>query len=118
MPCITGERAVATDDYEGVNLVFAHVFPCFSTSLFGLKLGAAGGLEDGASLLHNVTYVLGLEILDFVGDEALIAAVDTLDLEPVEDGRTGDGTDSGIHARCVAARGEDAYAIDSSCHGE
>ena len=117
-PAVNTARALAVPpmDDEGIDLVLADVLPRLGTSLLGLELGAAGCLQDGAAALHDVTHILCLEVGDLIGDETLVSTIDTLHVNPVEDGRTGDGTDSGIHARCVAARGENTDAVDSSCH--
>ena len=71
----SAERAVATNDYKGINLVLAHVFPCFGTPLLGLEFWATGCLEDGAALLHDVvedTVMTEEEITEVFGKEVAL----------------------------------------------
>ena len=107
-----GERAVAADDDDGVDAVAAcHVVGQLA-AFGGLELLAARRLEDGAAALDDVGDVLGVEVNDFVGDEAAVAAVNALDLETVENCGAGDRADGGVHSRRIASRGEDADGLD------
>ena len=111
----TRERAVAANHNKGIDAVtFQRVVG--QLAAFGsLELLATCGFEDGAAALDDVGYVGGGEILNLIGHQTAIAAVNTLYLESAEDAGTCHGADGGIHARSVAAGGEDAYAL-YFCH--
>ena len=98
-----GERTVAADDHEGVYLVAAQVVEGELASLGSLKLVTARGLQNRAASVDDVRDVLGFEFDDFVGDEAFVASVDAFDFQAVENGRTGDGADCGVHAGRVTS---------------
>ena len=85
-----------------------------STTFGRAELRAACGLEDRTPTLDDVAHVLCLEVLDLTGDQSLVAAVDPLDADAVVDSRAGDRADGGIHAGCIAARGQYPYTFDCS----
>ena len=85
------------------------------TSFRSLKFLASRRFQDCSSELNYVADVLSVKIHDFVSYESAVAAVDAFDLHSIKDGRTGHGTDGGIHARGVAAGSQDAYAFNF-CH--
>ena len=81
-------------------------------TLRSLKFLATCGFQNRAAHLYDVGYVLCLEVDNLVGYQAPVAAVYTLYAETAEDGRAGDGSDSGIHSGSVASRGKDAYGFN------
>ena len=78
----------------------------------GLEFLASGRLQNRSAAVYDVRDVLGLEFLDFIGDEAAVAAVDSFDFESAVDGRARDGADCGVHSGGVASGGQDADTFD------
>ena len=79
------------------------------------ELLAAGSLKDGTALLDDVRHILCAEIDYLVGDKTAITAIYTFDFQPIENCRTCDRTDCGIHARGIAAGSQNAYGLNL-CH--
>ncbi len=106
------QRAVAADNDEGVDFVAAQVVVGELATFGGLEFLASGRLQNRSAAVYDVRDVLGLEFLDFIGDEAAVAAVDSFDFESAVDGRARDGADCGVHSGGVASGGQDADTFD------
>ena len=64
-------------------------------------------------LLDDIAYALGFELYDLVVYETFVSAHDSLHGESVEDRAARHRAYCGVHARGVAARGQDADTFDS-----
>ena len=110
-----GERAVAADDHQGVDLLLLARLVGLRHALGGHELLRAGGLQDGAAAGDDAADILRGEGLHLTLYQTVVTAVDTLDVETVVDAGAGDGANGRVHAGCIATRGEDANRLDL-CH--
>ena len=100
----TGQRAVATDNHQGIDTLFLHVIVCYLPSFGRGKLFTACCFQDSTAQLDDVTYILAFEFFDFTGYQAFVTSIYAFNLKSVVDSRTCYRTDSRIHSRSVAAR--------------
>ena len=104
--------AVAPDDDEALDAALVEDFHGLSADRLLLELREAGGAEDRAPAVDDVGHRLPFEPLDPPLDEAAVAVVDAVHLEPVGKARPHHGADGAVHAGRVAARGQDADSLD------
>ena len=102
----TAEGAVTADDDDAFDAeTVAHVGRLLLTAV-GHELHAAGRSENGTAALDDVGYAAQIHLRDITGHQAFIAVVDADHTHIVLEAGTDDGTDCCIHARGVAAAGE------------
>lgn len=109
----SGQRTVAADHHQRVDPRGNHVVVGGLAPLGSRELLAARRFEDRAAQLDDVADALRFEFDDLVEHETLVSAHDSLHGESVEDRAARHRAYCGIHARGVAARGQDADAFDS-----
>ena len=120
-PQAAGLRAVIHHSVQAVHVLIAHcrllrrrhVLVSRLAAFRGHELLAAGRLEDRTAQLDDVAHTLGLEFHDLVEHQSLVPTHDSLHGEPVVDCAAGHRANCRIHARRVAARGQNADAFDS-----
>ncbi len=108
----SGKGAVTADHHKGIYAVAAENIVCALPALRGLEFLAACCLKNCTAALDDVRYVLGGELLDFIVNEAVVAAVDTVHLEAGIDGRARNRADRRVHARSVSSGGENPDGSD------
>ena len=109
------EGTVAPDGHDPVDTqVFAHPGGLLH-ALGSAELVAAGGVKDGAALTADTAHVPVLEFEYVAVDQSGVAPPDTNAGDVGRSGGPYDGADGGIHARGVAAAGENADPL-CSCH--
>ena len=114
------EGSVAADGHDGVQTQH----PARGDRLFPARLGheifASGGIEDRAAAGENVADAGAVELHKVAGDQAMPAPADADALDAAGDGGTHDRAHGRVHARRVAAAGQNADSfdfvhIDASC---
>jgi len=108
------ERTVTADDHKGVYPVLLHHLEGLLAALGGHKLLAASRLQYGAAATDDAADVLGVELAHLARNQAFVTPIYGHHTHAVGNGRAGDGTDGGIHTRCVAARGQYANSVNLS----
>ena len=78
-----------------------------------LKLGAAVGIKNCASLIYNVGDVSYVHGTDIVLDESRITAVDSHNLYSTSQGSTNNRSYRRIHSGCITARGKHANTFNT-----
>ena len=105
------EGAVAADGHDAVQSqqlagVIGLLLPCFGTELV-----AAGGIQDGAAPVDDAADAGAVHLHEVAVDETLPAPANAHHLNAPAQGAAHHGADGGIHARRVAAGGQDANAF-------
>ena len=111
----TGERTVTTNDHKGVDLLLFAGLVSLLHTLGRHKLLTAGRLQDRTATGDDTRDVLRRELLHLTLDEAVVAAIDTLDVETVVDTCARHGTDGCIHAGSIATRRQNSNSLNL-CH--
>ena len=107
----TGQRTVTSDDYKSINLLtFASLVSLLHT-LRSHEFHRTGSLQDSTSSVDDTADILCRQRLHFAIDESFVATIDTFDCEIIINTGTCHGTYSGIHARSVAARGQQSDSL-------
>ena len=108
-----GQRSVAADHHQSVDARSHHVVVSRLAAFHGLELLAAGGFQDRAAQLDDVAHALRFEFNDLVEYQTFESAHDSFYGKSVVDCAARHRADCRIHARRVAARCQNAYALDS-----
>ena len=114
----SGERAVSSYDYEGVDAELFDGFVGLRLAFRCAEFFAACGLEYCASSLNRVADAFGGQFLDISVDETFIAAVDSVHFPSRIDGRPRHGPYACVHSGSVTPGGQDSYCRnvhDSIC---
>ena len=108
----TGERAVAADDYEGVDFLSLAGLISFLHTFEGHELLASGSLQYSTASRDDAADILGGEGFHFALDESVVATVDAFDVKIVVDACARHGADSCVHTWRVAARGQNTNCLN------
>ena len=111
----TAERAVATDDNEGIDTLGTHIIVGLPAPLGRDKLLAACRLKDGTTLLYDITHGLRIKLLHLVIHQAVITALDAHNPKAVIYRCACHGPNRRIHPRSITSRGEHSNTL-YLCH--
>ena len=114
-PCTTesavaanGDHAIEPQEFAGGNGLLL--------AIRSHKFLAAGGVEDGAAPVDDVTNAFFIQLDDVTGDQAAVTPADAVAFHAMKNSGTDHCANAGIHTRCVAAAGK--YADSLYCHME
>jgi len=110
------EGAVAADGHDSVQPQQAAGGQGLVLTGDVAELLAAGGVEDGAALVDDVADAGGVHADEVAVDQSVPAAADAHAVDPPAQGGAHHGPHSGVHARGVAAAGQDADPLDLLFH--
>ncbi len=99
---------VTSNDDECIDIALAHACHCGGADAGIKECLATGCAEECASALNDVSYSAIVELLEMVGHEPTVPIEVSDSRQSLDGGRSNDRTDGCIHARCIAAAGEDA----------
>ena len=112
----TSERAVATDDHEGVDAGLHHIVVGSLSTFLGHEVLGTGGLEYCAATAYDTRDALGGELLDFLMNKAFVASVNSFNLESVGYGCARHGAYGCVHAGGIASAGQNTDTFYLTCH--
>ena len=104
----TAERPVTAAADQPVNPEILTSIDCFLQPFFGHHFLAAGGVKHGAALTDNAVNAARRHLNDIAVNEAAVAPADTEYGNAMCRSCAHDSADHSVHARGVAAAGEDA----------
>ncbi len=111
-----GERAVATNSDQGINVIINQVFIGLFAAFRRHKPLTASRFQDSAAAVNNITHVIGFQAFDRAVDHALITPHNTINMQVIIESITHDCPYGGIHAWCVATRSEYGNTFDIFSH--
>ena len=100
------EGTVTADDDDAFDTETAAHVRCLLLAAVGHEFHASGGAKDRTAALDDIGNAAQVHLRDVTGHQAFIAVVDADHTHIVLEAGTDDGTDCCIHARGVAAAGE------------
>ena len=115
----TAESAVTTDCDNAVKTKELTGGNRTLLSFFGHEFLTACSVEDGAASVNRSGYTAGIHFDNVTVDQTIPATANAIDFDAMIKTGTDNSADSSIHARCVAATGQNTNAFnthkDSSC---
>ena len=100
-----GHNAVQTQEMAGGNRSFL--------AFFRHKFLTAGGIENSAAPIDDMGYLGLIQSNDVTRNKAVPATANTVALNAMIQSSTYDSTDTGVHARCVAAAGQNSDSFNA-----
>ena len=112
----THEGAVAADDDQRVNAQFLTAGKALGLAFLRLELQAACGIQNRAAAVDDLRHAADVHFIHFTIDQAVVTTLNAHHAVALADTCTDDCTDSGVHARCVTAAGENTDRFDFLSH--
>ena len=111
----SAEGAVAANHHHAVNALFAAHVGGLLHAFGGVELGAAGGEQGRAAMLHDVGHAAHVHFLQIPIEQAIVAAHHAIDLHAKAQARTHHCAHRGVHAGGIAAAGQYCNRFRTHC---
>ena len=97
------QAAVAADDNECINIVLFEIFVSQLTAFRCVPAFAEACSEECAAALNGISYRYGSHFLHIIINKTAVTVENAPNAGTIADYSTNNGSDGGVHARCVCA---------------
>ena len=99
----SGQRPVTADGDQGIDAVLHQFVVSLLTAFRCFELRTTGRLQDSTATLNNITYILSLEIFNFVGYQTFVSTIDTFNGHSVVNSGTCHCTNGSVHSGSITS---------------
>ena len=100
----SGKSSIPTNHDKRIDFFFLHILIGQLATFGSTKLSTACTFQNCATLLNNITYILGLKFCYFTGYQPLVTSVNCFYTYTIENCSTRHRPDSGVHAGSITSR--------------
>ena len=100
----SGKSSIPTNHDKRIDFFFLHILIGQLATFGSTKLSTACTFQNCATLLNNITYILGLKFCYFTGYQPLVTSVNCFYTYTIENSGTRHRPDSSVHARSITSR--------------
>ena len=97
------QRSVTTDGDQSIDTMLHQFVVSLLTAFRRLEFCTTGRLQDSTATLNNITYILSLEIFNFVGYQTLVSTIDTLNGHSVINSGTCHCANGSVHSGSITS---------------